>query len=111
MQEVVMMSIVFSFAAFVCTGIYRLIRLKIERNNGTDEEMFERLAKAFLQHKKNTERRLQNLEAIISDDDRDRTSSAQKSMDAPNKTIEIMDDDGGDKSTENRGNLRNMLRE
>lgn len=53
-----------SFAAFVTAGIYRLIRLRLTRDMGIDEELFNRLAKAFMEHKKDMHRRVKHLEAI-----------------------------------------------
>jgi hypothetical protein len=48
-----------------------LIKSWINRNNdrsGIDEEHFDRLARAFMQHKKEMTERVQNLESIIADD-------------------------------------------
>lgn len=38
-------------------------------NEGPDEESFNRLAQAFVQHKKEMQERVQNLEAIIAEED------------------------------------------
>ena len=69
MEDVYILSIIFGFAAFVCTGVYKLISKKLHQNGEIDSETFERLARAFMQHKKEMEKRVQNLEAIIADDD------------------------------------------
>lgn len=69
MEDIIIVSIVFGFAAFVCTGIYKLIMAKMNRNHGIDSETFERLAEAFLQHKKEMSRRVRNLEAIIANEE------------------------------------------
>lgn len=61
--------IVFSFAAFVCTGIYKLIKTKMERDSGIDAETFNRLAEAFVEHRNDMRKRVQNLEAIIAEED------------------------------------------
>lgn len=106
MEEIVAIITVFSFSAFVCTGIYKLIKMKIQKgNSGYDDETFERLAKAFMRHKKESEQRIQNLEAIISDDN----SSQPKHIEEPKGTIEI--EDNREESKSDDGNLRNMLRE
>jgi uncharacterized protein YneF (UPF0154 family) len=69
MEDVYILSIVFGFAAFVCTGVYKLISKKLNQNDEINPETFERLARAFMQHQKEMEKRVQNLEAIIADDD------------------------------------------
>lgn len=48
-----------------------VIKAWIERENisNIDEEKFNRLARAFMQHKKEMQERVQNLETIIADDD------------------------------------------
>lgn len=69
MEDIVIVSIVFGFSAFVCTGIYKLIMAKMNGTNGIDGETFERLAEAFIRHKKDMNRRVQNIEAIIANDD------------------------------------------
>lgn len=55
------------------TGIAKcteLIKAWLNRDrSGIDEEDFSRLAKAFIQHKKNMEQRVQNLEAGIAGSD------------------------------------------
>lgn len=70
MEEVLIVSIVFGFSAFVCTGIYKLIMAKITRTHGNDidSDRFRRLAEAFVQHKKEMTRRVQNIETIIAGD-------------------------------------------
>lgn len=70
MEEIIAITVIFGFAAFVCTGIYKLIRAKMDRDHGIPAESFDRLARAFMQHKKEMEHRVQNLEAIIADDEK-----------------------------------------
>ena len=69
MEDVYILSLIFGFAAFVCFGVYKLISMKLHQNEEIDSETFERLARAFMQNKKEMEKRVQNLEAIIADDD------------------------------------------
>ncbi len=95
-------------AGFIFYNIFKLIRTWIGGSEGYDEETFERLARAFMQHKKETERRLQNLEAIVTDEDNQ--SSTTKQIEEPKNTIEIEDDESEEKKSSD-GNLRNMLRE
>lgn len=97
-------------AAFIFGSIFKLIRSWLSRGSGYDEETFERLARAFMQHKKDTERRLQNLEAIVADEAEN--PSNKKQLEEVRKTIEIEDDEQEETSNKNSGgNLRNMLRE
>lgn len=89
------------------TKITGLIQSWINRNNSSlDEATFERLAKAFVQHKKQSDRRIQNLEAIISDD----KNAAPKQIDEPKSTIEIEDKKERQSESDN-DSLNNMLRE
>lgn len=104
---------------FVIAKITSLIKSWIERNkSGYDEETFNRLAKAFMQHKKDTERRLRNLEAIITDENASSASSSKKQLEEPHETIEIEDTEKeGEQQNKSKSetgsddrNLRNMLR-
>lgn len=96
-------------AGFIFYNIFKLIRTWMGRGEGYDDETFERLARAFMQHKKETERRLQNLEAIVTDDDN--SASSTKQIEEPRKTIEIEDEEESKEAKSSDGNLRNMLRE
>lgn len=97
---------------FIIARITGLIQSWINRNKGGyDEETFNRLAKAFMQHKKDTERRLKNLEAIIAEED---DSGKTKQISEPKQTIEIEDDERQPEEKKNKNNdgdkLRNMLK-
>lgn len=98
---------------FVIAKITGLIKAWINRNKGGyDEETFNRLAKAFMQHKKDTEQRLQNLEAIISEEGE--SSKKSRQISEPKDTIEIEDDERESESERNEqaadNKLRNMLK-
>ncbi|SHF32507.1 hypothetical protein SAMN05443144_107143 [Fodinibius roseus] len=86
MEDVIIVSIVFGFSAFVCTGIYKLIMAKMNRSQGIDSETFQRLAETFIQHKEEMNRRVRNLEAIIANEQHlstpqiDETKSQNDSM-------------------------------
>jgi hypothetical protein len=82
MDEILAILIVFSFAAFVCTGIYKLIKTKMDRDQGMDAETFNRLAEAFVEHRKEMNKRVENLEAIIADQDK---NNAYPEIEAPEK--------------------------
>lgn len=100
MEDVLIVAIVFGFGAFVCTGIYRLIMAKINRTHGRDRDIdsktFEQLAEAFIQHKKEMNRRVQNIEAIIADDEH-----------LPTPEIEIGTEES---ESYNEGRLKNDLK-
>lgn len=97
--------------------IFDLIKSWINRNsNSIPEESFNRLAKAFMEHKENTERRLQNLEAIASEEGSENRSSSENQanqIEAPREPIEIEDQESAERESQSGddSNLRNMLRE
>ncbi|MDR8393474.1 hypothetical protein NC796_20130 [Aliifodinibius sp. S!AR15-10] len=96
---------------FIIARVTSLIQSWINRKKGGyDEETFNRLAKAFMQHKKETERRLQNLEAIISEED---SIDNTKQISEPKDTIEIEEDEAApekQKGSDDTSKLRNMLK-
>lgn len=94
---------------FIIARVTGLIKAWIERNKGGyDEDTFNRLAKAFMEHKKETERRLRNLEAIVTDDEFE-SSSGEHRLTEPQQTIEIEDEEETQQEPGDR-NLRNMLK-
>lgn len=99
---------------FIVAKVTGVIRAWIERDKGVyNEEAFQRLAKAFMEHKKNTERRLQNVEAIIADEDSgSEAGTDSKQLSEPHKTIEIEDEHDENRENERSGggNLQNMLK-
>lgn len=69
---IAIVSVVFGSGVLIITisKITGLIKSWIERDKGGySEEDFTRLARAFMQHKKEMEQRVQNLEAIVTDDE------------------------------------------
>ncbi len=106
-----------ALVGFVFAKITGLVSSWINRNkSGVPEEEFNRLAKAFMEYKKDTQQRLKNLEAIIADEDDSKMSSSSgnsKKIEAPKQDIEIDDQETGNEPTKsgNDSNLRNMLRE
>lgn len=109
----------FALVGFLAAKTFGLIKAWINRKQGgVPEEEFDRLARAFMEHKKDTQRRIQNLEAIIADDDSMENVQHEESpnqIEAPKESIEF--DDSENVSEEkgsndnNKHNLRNMLRE
>lgn len=121
--EEMVVALVGSIGAFALVGylsakFFGLIKTWINRKKGgVPEEEFNRLAKAFMNYKKESQRRLQNLEAIIADEDSGNISSESETpqqIEAPrNTTIEIEDQESKKEESKsgNGSNLRNMLRE
>lgn len=102
--------------AVIITAIVKgveLIKTWINRNNASyDEEKFERLAKAFIQHKKDSDRRFQNIGAIGSNDESVPASTPSSNRtpkhNKQHQSIEIESDHPEDDNEES-GNLHNML--
>lgn len=114
-ENTIIVLIVFGsiFGFLVLSQLISLAKKWVERNNASyDEEKFERLAKAFIQHKKDSERRFQNLEAIVTGDESIPTSSSSSNrmtMDKKkHRSIEI-ETDNSQEDKEEQGNLKNML--
>lgn len=105
------------FLGFVIAKVTGLIKAWINRNNNSiPEEQFNRLAKAFMQHKKESEQRIKNLEAALGTQKSGSNRISDKSskqIEAPHQEIEIEDRETEEKESRNRddNNLRNMLRE
>lgn len=119
-EDAIIVAIVFGsiLGMIAIPMLISLAKKWVERNNTSyDDEKFERLAKAFISHKKDMERRIQNLEAIISEEEPASPASAGKQnpkLEAKEHSpIEIdTDEDSGEKQYESKdGNLRNMLKE
>ena len=110
-EDVFILLIIFSFVAFVCTGVYKLVMAKLKSGGDIDQDRFDRLAKAFIDYRKKTDRRLENIEAILTAEESSSTASQQQLNDSNHKRqIEIDTDSSGSKS-QNSGskNLENML--
>lgn len=116
-EEILLLSIVAivfgtGLAGLVLTGIYKLIMAKINQNSSKGGEINPQFFKALGEFKKNTERRLANLEEVVSDieEERYRVDESEKSM----GDIEIEEEDvrsSSDRNKDSDGNLRNMLSE
>lgn len=105
-----------ALVGFIFAKIVGLTKAWINRNNtAITEEDFDRLAQAFMEHRKRSERRIQHLEAIIAGQDEKRSphplSEPGEETEASSETIEIDDEQQDESSDDNDGNLRNMLHE
>lgn len=73
------------FGGIIMWKFFDIVRNSINKNKGKyDDERFDRLAKAFIQHRKKTEKRLENIEAIITGQ---QSGSSQKQVDQPYETL------------------------
>ncbi|WP_445664181.1 hypothetical protein [Fodinibius sp. AD559] len=119
-EDIIIVAIVFGsiLGMIAIPMLINLAKKWIDRNNSSiPEEQFNRLARAFMEHKKDTQRRIQNLEAIIADDDSVEGSPNKETsnqIEAPKESIEFDDAENVSEESEsngNKNNLRNMLRE
>lgn len=107
----------FALVGYLAAKTFGLIQTWINRKKGgVPEEEFNRLAKAFMQYKKDTERRLRHLETIATEEDESRLSyerSESGQVEAPKQNIEIENkqEERSQSKTGDSNNLRNMLRE
>jgi hypothetical protein len=106
-----------SFAGFIFYKIIDLIKAWINRNKMPyDEEKFERLAKAFIQHKKESERRLHEIESGHKKNDAKPPSpSAKSTTNEARKQLSIEVDDNNTRPNSDKesaaksGTMENML--
>lgn len=105
----------FALVGYLSAKVFGLIKMWINRKKSSvPEEKFDRLANAFVEHKKETRRRLQNLETIASEKKNSNSfSSAEnnKQVESPNKEIEIEERVSEKGESQGDSNFRNMLRE
>jgi hypothetical protein len=111
---VAIVAIVFGtgLVGLVLTGIYKLIKAKIDQGRGGGSEINPQFFKALGEFKKNTERRLSNLEEIVSDMEEERYLVDDTGKTMPE--IEIEEEEvrsSSKKEKDDDGNLRNMLNE
>lgn len=101
------------FAGFLFWGFYSLIKQWINRKSG-NTDLDPQFFKALGEFKKNTERRISNLEAIISDMEEEQYRLNESEEHKTMGEIEIEEEEVRSESKsdkDNDGNLRNMLNE
>lgn len=82
---------VITLVAICCaTGLIKAWINRNKKNNSVDEESFNRLARAFMQHKKEMKKRVENLEAIITDEEGEKHSYAE--IEAPKQEGTLTND-------------------
>ena len=113
-EEILILSVVAiifgtSLIGLISFGIYRLVKAKIEQGNKGSGDIDPQFFRALGEFKKKTEKRLSNLEAIVTDLEEDQYLLSE---DEANPEIEIESEDvrSADKES-GGGNLRNMLNE
>lgn len=109
-EDIIVVGIVFGsiVAIVICTLLYKLIKSSISSST-YDDEAFDRMAQAFIKYKKDTEQRLQNLEAIVADD-RENKSSKNKFKQS-DKKIDIEEPSPENKERNKKGKLKNILKD
>ena len=98
------------FTSFIFWNVFSLIKSWINRKSG-NTEINPQFFKALGEFKKNTERRLANLEAITSDLEEEKYLLKENENDASNIEIEEEEIREPSKGKDKGGNLRNMLNE
>ncbi len=98
------------FAGFIMYNIFSLIRAAIERKNPSGGNIDPQFFRALADFKKTTERRLNNVEAIITDLEEERIRIPESSESAGDIEIEEEGQRTATKKSQD-GNLRNMLNE
>lgn len=103
-----LVGIVFGTAlvGFIFWNIFNLIKRKIDSSSNSSD-LDPQFFKALAEFKRNTEKRLNNLEAIATDDDHDPINITEN----PTGSIEIEDDEVREEPKKSDNNLRNMLNE
>lgn len=111
-EEVIVVTIVFgSVLAITFMGIVgSIIKTAIKRKSGNLSENKEFLG-ALREFKEKTDRRLSNLEAIVTDDSSPSTrqSSRSEKKQEPKNSIEIEIEDRIESENQDKGKLKNML--
>lgn len=115
-QETITVAIVFGsiIAMITIPMLYSLAKKWIGRSNNISEEKFNRLAKAFVEYKEETQQRIQRLEALSGEEEWEPRSVADHSEEEAQKgheTIEIEGDSEAEQQGNDDGKLRNMLHE
>lgn len=121
-QDALIVAIVFGSILGMITipMLFNLAKKWIDRNNSSyDDEKFDKLAKAFISHKKEMDRRVKNLEAIIAGDKSNAVSApaestrqtTEKKKDHESIEIDSHKESDKDRDQSDSGNLRNMLKE
>ena len=103
-----LVGIVFGTAlvGFIFWNIFNLIKRKIDSSSNSSD-LDPQFFKALAEFKRNTEKRLHNLEAIATNDDDDPININED----PTGSIEIEDDEVREEPKKSDNNLRNMLNE
>ena len=84
---------VITLVSIICaTGLIKAwINRQKEQQSAVDEESFNRLARAFMQHKKEMTERIQNIEAVLSDSNEKSVDNFQQ-IEAPNNDKSLTND-------------------
>jgi hypothetical protein len=116
-EEIFIITIVSIVAAagllsLILTGIFKLIKAKLENDSVSTESIDPQFFKALGAFKKDTERRLAHIERIIADLEEEQYRVDENT--GATKSIEIEEEDvrsSSEKGRDQDGNLKNMLSE
>lgn len=97
--------------ALVLTGIYKLIKAKIDQGKQESGQINPQFFKALGEFKKNTERRLSVIEEKVSDIEEDHYRIDEKAESTGDIEIEDEEVRTADSKDKSDNNLRNMLNE
>lgn len=112
--ELVALICALAFGGFVIGKFINLIKTWINRKKPSyDQEKFERLAKAFIQYKKQSKRRIEKLEAAINQRKPEPSTETGQPLEGKktNKSIEIETEQPKKQTRTDSGRMENMLRE
>lgn len=108
-EDIIVVGIVFGsvVAIVVCTLLYKLIKSSIS-DSTYDEEDFNRMAQAFIEYKKETERRLESLEDMVGNEEKNKSS--QRTLDQ-SEQINIEEPSPQQQEPNEENKLKNILKE
>lgn len=96
------------FGGIIMWKFFDIVRNSINKNKEKfDNERFDRLAKAFIQHRKKTEKRLENIEAIITGQ---QSGSTPKQVDQPYETLTMDSLENKAENIQQRSNTKGKQR-
>jgi|GEM_PF-3523737 len=89
MEDVFILGFILGCSAILFGFVYKLAKLKQSKDVGIEEGAFNRLVEAFMQHKKDMEQRMKNVEAIIANKN---TTDNFPEIEAPKNNDKLIND-------------------
>ena len=91
MEDAIILGIIFGFSTLICVMGYRLAKLKLSQDKGIEEEAFDRLARAFVQHKKEMTERVKKLETSMTEE-KQKIKNTPPQIEEPRKNSNLTND-------------------